>query len=125
MLGQCCLLSSQHGTYLSSFSAYKHTTICLHNHRLPTQRTLIIPRALHHDEASDAEDVSTSEPNRLESEIEANRAQVIVEPWHDRQQFLRKLEADRFGDGLRKEGIRCDHLWENALCTESGPLIKL
>lgn len=54
------------------------TTVCLHYNRSSTQRAMIILRPLHHNDTSDAEDMSTLQSHRLVGDIEANRAEIII-----------------------------------------------
>lgn len=54
------------------------TAICLHYNRSSTQRAMIIFRPLHHNDTSNAEDMSTLQSHRLVGDIEADRAEIII-----------------------------------------------
>ena len=72
------------------------TAVGLHDHRTPTQRTMVCFSPLHCNHAANAEDMPTPQAYRFKGYVEADRAQVIVELWHNRKKLFRNLEAYRF-----------------------------
>lgn len=54
------------------------TAVCLHYNRSSTQRAMIIFCPLHNNDTSNAEDMSAPQPHWLVSDIEADRAEIII-----------------------------------------------
>lgn len=64
------------------------------------------------------------EADGLVGDIEANRAQVIIQLWHCGEDFLRHLEANGLCNAPRQERSLGDNLWKSVLYPKSGAFIK-
>ena len=64
---------------------------------------MLLLTALDLDDAAYAEYVLTCQTDRAVSDGEADWAEVVVELWHNRYQFLRELSADILADAAGHE----------------------
>ena len=60
----------------------------LQNHFFSTKRTLLLPVALHNDEAADTKDMFALKTDRLECDIETYRAEVVVDLRHNSEELV-------------------------------------
>jgi hypothetical protein len=67
------------------------TTVCLHDDILAAQRAVLLPFALHDNEASYAEQMPALEPHRAVGDGEADWTQIVVELRHHGKDFARDL----------------------------------
>lgn len=73
------------------------TQVSLHDDLVTAEGTLLLALPLHLDDAADTKDMRAPETHRVPGNREADRARVVINPGHNRDDLLRQLSTHLLG----------------------------